>query len=52
VDQDEALAGLVEAIGSLAAFVGAAEVALSRVTPRRLRAPMVRMLRGMGQIAP
>ena len=42
VDQDEALAGLAEALGSLAAFVGAAEVEIGRVTPRRLRAPLVR----------
>jgi len=46
VDQDEALAGLGEALGSLAAFVGADEVALRRVTPRRLRAPLARTLRG------
>ena len=46
VDQDEALAGLAEALGSLAAFVGAAEVEIGRVTPRRLRAPLVRRLHG------
>jgi len=46
VDEDEALAGVVEAIGSLAAFVGAAEVEIGRVTPRRLRAPLVRRLHG------
>src|SRR5947199_23669 len=46
VDQDEALAGLGEALGSLAAFVGADEVTLRRVTPRRLRAPLARTLRG------
>jgi len=45
VDQDEALAGLVEAIGSLAAFVGAEAVGISRVTPRRLRTPLARLLR-------
>jgi uncharacterized protein YcaQ len=44
LDQDEALAGLGEAVGSLAAFVGAGDVALSRVTPRRLRAPLARII--------
>ena len=47
VDQDEALAGLGEALGSLAAFVGADEVTLQRVTPRRLRASLARTLRGV-----
>ncbi|HEV8586166.1 MAG TPA: crosslink repair DNA glycosylase YcaQ family protein, partial [Methylomirabilota bacterium] len=51
VDQDEALAGLGEALGSLATFVGAAEVALSRVTPRQLQAPLGRMLRGVARVA-
>ncbi len=46
VDQDETFAGLGEALGSLAAFVGADEVALRRVTPHRLRAPLARALRG------
>jgi uncharacterized protein YcaQ len=44
VDRDEALTGLGEAVGSLAAFVGAAEVVLRRVTPHRLRAPLARAL--------
>lgn len=52
LDQDEAFAGLAEALGSLAAFVGADEVALLCVTPRRLRAPLARGLRGRGPIAP
>jgi uncharacterized protein YcaQ len=47
VDQDEALAGLGEALGSLATFVGADEVALKRVTPFRLRAPLARALRSV-----
>jgi uncharacterized protein YcaQ len=47
VDQDEALAGLGEALRSLATFVGADEVALSRVTPHRLRAPLARALRNV-----
>jgi len=45
VDQDQALAGVTEALGSLGVFVGADEVEISRVTPRRLRAPLVRLLR-------
>jgi len=48
VDRDEALAGLAKALGSLAAFVGADEVEISRVTPRRLRAPLARGLRDGG----
>ncbi len=47
VDQDEALDGLVEALGSLAAFVGTDEIALRRVTPPRLRTPVARVLRGV-----
>jgi hypothetical protein len=46
LDQDEALAGLGEALGSLATFVRADEMTLSRVTPHRLRAPLARALRG------
>jgi uncharacterized protein YcaQ len=45
LDQDEALAGLADALGSLAGFVGADGVALGRVSPRRLRAPLARSLR-------
>jgi hypothetical protein len=45
VDQDAALAGVADAIGSLGAFVGADEVTIGRVTPRRLRAPLTRYLR-------
>ncbi|MGH7356107.1 MAG: winged helix-turn-helix domain-containing protein [Candidatus Rokuibacteriota bacterium] len=41
---DEALAGLAGALRSLATFVGGDEVALRRVTPRRLRAPLARAL--------
>jgi uncharacterized protein len=40
VDQDEALAGLAQALGSLATFVGANCLEIGRVTPRRLRAPL------------
>jgi uncharacterized protein YcaQ len=42
VDQDAALAGLVDAVQSLATFVGAQAVTLGRVTPRRLRGPLAR----------
>jgi len=45
VDQDQALAGVTAALGSLGIFVGADEVEISRVTPRRLRAPLVQLLR-------
>src|SRR5712692_270317 len=45
VDQDQALAGVTETLGSLGVFVGADEVEISRVTPRRLRAPLVQLLR-------
>lgn len=44
LDSDEALAGLADALGSLAAFVAADEVTLGRVTPRRLRAALARRL--------
>jgi hypothetical protein len=42
LDQDEALEGLSDALGSLATFVGADSVVLRRVTPHRLRAPLAR----------
>jgi uncharacterized protein YcaQ len=45
VDRDAALAGLADALGSLATFVGATEVTLGRVTPDRLRSPLARELR-------
>ena len=44
LDQEAALAGLGEALGSLATFVDAADVTLGRVTPSRLRAPLARLL--------
>ena len=46
LDLDRALAGIAEALRSLAAFVDADEVSMGRVTPRRLRAPLMRALRG------
>jgi uncharacterized protein len=45
VDQDAAMAGVADAMSSLGAFVGADEVSLARVTPRRLRAPLGRAIR-------
>ena len=36
-DRDEALSGLGDALGALGTFVGAGEVLLRRVTPRRFR---------------
>lgn len=44
VAQDAALAGVGEALRSLAAFVGGDDVTLRRVTPHRLRAPLSRAL--------
>src|SRR5439155_963952 len=40
VDREAALAGLADALGSLATFVGASEVTIDRVTPGRLRPPL------------
>jgi uncharacterized protein YcaQ len=40
VDRDAALAGLGGALRSLAAFVGAEDVTLGRVTPRALSGPL------------
>jgi uncharacterized protein YcaQ len=45
LDQDETIAGLTEALRSLSAFVGGDQIALRRVTPQRLRAPLARALR-------
>jgi uncharacterized protein YcaQ len=45
LERDTALAGVAEALGSLATFVGADALALGRVTPRRLRAPLARAVR-------
>jgi uncharacterized protein len=47
LDPDATLAGLAEALGSLASFTGADRVTLGRVAPRRLRAPLARRLRGV-----
>ena len=45
LDRDATLVGVAEALGSLAAFVGAATVMLGLVTPGPLRAPLARALR-------
>jgi hypothetical protein len=45
VEQDAALAGVADALWSLARFAGADQVDLGRVVPGRLRAPLARALR-------
>lgn len=45
LDRDEMLAGVADALASLATFLDAGEVTLGRVTPGRLRAPLARALR-------
>jgi uncharacterized protein len=45
LDTDEALTGVAETIASLAVFVDGQDVTLGRVTPRRLRGPLGRLLR-------
>jgi uncharacterized protein YcaQ len=45
LDPDRALAGLADALWSLARFTGAERVDLGRVVPGRLRAPLARALR-------
>jgi uncharacterized protein len=42
LDVDEMLGGVAGALASLAVFVGAEQIAVGRVTPRRLRAPLAR----------
>jgi uncharacterized protein YcaQ len=51
IEQDAALAGLADAIWSLARFVGADEVDLGRVVPGRLRAPLARALKAVSPAA-
>jgi uncharacterized protein len=46
IEQDAALAGVAEALWSLARFAGADRVDLGRVVPGRLRPPLARALRG------
>jgi hypothetical protein len=43
--RDEALDGVADALRSLGVFVGAGAIAIRRVTPHRLRAPLARSLR-------
>jgi uncharacterized protein YcaQ len=45
IDRDEALAGVADAVASLATFLGAHDVTVGRVTPSRLRAPLARAVR-------
>jgi len=44
IDRDRALAGLGEALDSLATFVGAEDITVRRVTPHRLRASLAEKL--------
>lgn len=46
------LAGIAEAVRSLAAFVGADRVTLGRVAPARLKAPLGRALRATDSVKP
>jgi uncharacterized protein len=48
VDRDQLVAGLADAVTSLAAFVGADRVTLGRVTPGRLRAALRRAITSSG----
>ena len=50
VDRDRALAGVAEALHSLARFVGADRVDLGKVAPGRLRQPLARALRQAGGV--
>jgi len=45
IEQDAALAGVADAVWSLARFAGADHVDLGRVVPRRLRSPLARALK-------
>jgi hypothetical protein len=45
IEQDAALAGVADALWSLARFTGADRVSLGRVVPGRLRPPLARALR-------
>jgi len=51
LDRDEMLAGLADALRSLAVFVGADRVTIARVAPRRLRAPLARLLRDGAELS-
>jgi uncharacterized protein YcaQ len=44
LDEEAALAGVAEALASLAVFVGAGETVVGRVTPQRFRTPLLRAI--------
>jgi hypothetical protein len=46
IDRDEALAGLGEALHSLARHVGVERVTLARTTPAKLKPALARAIRG------
>jgi uncharacterized protein YcaQ len=52
VDVDKGLAGVAEALRSLAQFVGADRVTLGPVSPTRLARPLGRALRATPSVAP
>ena len=52
LDRDAMLAGIGEATASLARFVEADRVTLARVTPGRLRGPLVRAMRDADPATP
>jgi len=47
IDRDQALAGVADALGSLATFVGAERITLGRVLPARLATPLKRALKAV-----
>jgi uncharacterized protein YcaQ len=51
VERDAALAGVADALRSLATFVGGDDVVIRRVTPQRLRSPLQRALRAPVAVA-
>jgi len=51
IEQDAALAGVADAVWSLARFAGADEVDLGLVVPRRLRSPLARALKSAAPAA-
>jgi len=51
IEQDDALAGVADAVWSLARFAGAEHVDLGRVVPRRLRSPLARALKTASPLA-
>jgi uncharacterized protein len=51
LDRDRALAGLAEAVASLATFLAADRVRLGRVVPGRLRAPLAARSRSLREVS-